>query len=385
MKFRRTCTILGTTGTVLVGLLGVVSAGGRVAAEQNARPEQNPQMAEDVLRNVQVLRGIPVDEFMDTMGMFAAALSYNCTTCHVREIGSSFEAFGEPTPMIQMARRMIVMMNGINESYFGGAKRVTCFTCHNGDYDPKDVPILSIQYGVPPEYPNAMEIIPAPGASVDQIFDDYIQALGGQEQVAGLTSFVATGSYSGFDTSFAELPVEIYAAAPDRRTTIIREMLGGDSTRTYDGRNGWKAGLEAAAPFMILTGGNLAGARIEAITSFPAGIREAFSQWEVGTAAIDDRVVQVVQGRNVGQSPVNFYFDESGLLVRLVHWNETAVGTVPTQIDYADYREVSGIQVPFRWIVTYTRGQSTIELNDVRLNVPIDESRFARPTPARPL
>ena len=82
---------------------------------------------------------------------------------------------------------------------------------------------------------------------------------------------------------------------------------------------------------------------------------------------------------------MNFYFDESGLLVRLVHWNETAVGTVPTQIDYADYREVSGIQVPFRWIVTYTRGQSTIELNDVRLNVPIDESRFARPTPARPL
>ncbi|MCH7979695.1 MAG: hypothetical protein IH935_12065, partial [Acidobacteria bacterium] len=123
------------------------------------------------------------------------------------------------------------------------AKRVTCFTCHNGDYDPKDVPILSIQYGVPPEYPNAMEIIPAPGASVDQIFDDYIQALGGQERVAGLTSFAATGTYSGFDTSFAELPVEIYAEAPDRRTTIIREMLGGDSTRTYDGRNGWTAGF----------------------------------------------------------------------------------------------------------------------------------------------
>ena len=322
---------------------------------------------------------------MDVMGMFSAALSYNCTTCHVREIGSSFEAFGEPTPMIQRARQMIVMMNGINESYFGGAKRVTCFTCHNGDYKPKDVPILSIQYGIPPEYPNAMEIIPAPGASADQVFDDYIQALGGQEQVAGLTSFAATGTYAGFETSFAELPVEIYATAPDRRTTIVRGMLGGDSTWAYDGRNAWKAGLEQAAPLMTLSGGNLAGARVEAIMSFPAGIREAFGQWEVGSAFIDDRAVQVVQGQNAGQSPVNFYFDESGLLVRLVRWNETAVGTIPTQIDYADYREVSGVQVPFRWIVTWTGGQSTFELSDVRPNVLIDESRFARPSPAAPL
>lgn len=384
MKFRRTCTSLGATGTVLVGLLGVVSAGGRAAAEQNTQPEQNPQMAEDVLRNVQVLRGIPVDEFMDTMGMFAAALGYDCSNCHGPDIGAGFEAFAEPTPQIQVARQMILMMNAINEGYFGGAERVTCFTCHNGDFDPKDAPILSLQYGVPRTYPNAMEIFLTPEASADQVFDHYIEALGGREQVASLTSFVATGMYSGFDTRFAGIPVEIYAATPDRRTTIIRELAGEDSIRTYDGRNGWKTGPDTPVSLMALTGGNLAGARIEAIMSFPAGIQQAFSQWEVGTVVIDDRVVQVVQGRNAGQSPVNLYFDESGLLVRLVRWNETAVGVIPTQIDYEDYREVSGTQMPFRWVVTWTGGQSTIELNDVRPNVPIDASRFARP-PSAPL
>jgi len=68
-------------------------------------------------------------------------------------------------------------------------------------------------------------------------------------------------------------------------------------------------------------------------------------------------------------------------LVRLVRWNKTAVGTVPTQIDYADYREVAGVKLPFRTVVTWTDGQNTLALSDVRPNVPIDAAKFARPAP----
>jgi hypothetical protein len=134
-------------------------------------------------------------------------------------------------------------------------------------------------------------------------------------------------------------------------------------------------------PLVTLTGGNLAGARLEAIMSFPAAIQEAFSQWQVGSTIIDDRAVQILQGANAGEPPVNLYFDESGLLVRLVPWNKTTVGTVPPQIDYADYREVSGVKPPFRTIMTWTDGQNTLTLNDVRPNVPIDAAKFARPAP----
>src|SRR5580693_9315776 len=42
-----------------------------------------PLMAEQVHSDIRVLRGIPEDEFMDTMGFFAASLSMNCTDCHV--------------------------------------------------------------------------------------------------------------------------------------------------------------------------------------------------------------------------------------------------------------------------------------------------------------
>jgi hypothetical protein len=60
------------------------------------------------------------------------------------------------------------------------------------------------------------------------------------------------------------------------------------------------------------------------------------------------------------------------------------VGTVPTQTDYSDYREVAGVKMPFHQLVTWTNGQNTIEIKDVRPNVTIDPARFARPAPFKP-
>jgi len=131
---------------------------------------------------------------------------------------------------------------------------------------------------------------------------------------------------------------------------------------------------------MPMTGGNLEGARLDAILYFPAQIKQAFTQWRTGSATIDNREVQVVQGTNPRLPPVKLYFDQnSGLLVRLVRYSETAIGRVPTQIDYSDYRDVAGVKMPFRWTVTWTDNQTFIELSEVRPNVPIDAAKFARP------
>jgi hypothetical protein len=129
-----------------------------------------------------------------------------------------------------------------------------------------------------------------------------------------------------------------------------------------------------------LTGGNLSGAGIEAMAWFPASIQAAFSEWQVGIAPeIKDRDIIAVQGTNPGRPPVRLYFDETGLLVRLVHWRPTAVGAIPTRIDYADYRTVGGVRMPFQWTRTWTNNQVVIQLSEIRLNVPIEEARFGRP------
>ena len=80
------------------------------------------------------------------------------------------------------------------------------------------------------------------------------------------------------------------------------------------------------------------------------------------------------------KTPVRLYFDkESGLLVRLIRYTDSPVGLNPTQIDYADYREVAGVKMPFRWTVTWLDGRSIIELTDVQPNASVDAAKFARP------
>ena len=370
---------LGQRRTILGAIVAIICLLPFAFAVRQAEPNQSPLMAEDVFTNIQLFRGVPVDEFWDTMGMFAASLGKDCIDCHVLEAVDNWDAFAEDTPQIQTARRMIQMVNGINGNNFGGVGLVTCFTCHRGAAVPEAVPELALQYGVPPDKPNAMQFFPSPLApSADEIFDRYIQELGGSERLSNITSFVARGTYNGYETGHLDVPVEIFAQGPDRHATIK-----GDSVRVYNGRDAWIASGNFPLPLMPLTGGNLAAARVEALLSFPAMIQGAFSQWRVGITIIDDRDVQVVQGTRAGQLPVNLYFDDSGLLVRVVYWNRTAMGMVPTQIDYADYREVSGVRMPFQWTLTWTTGQTTTQLSEVQPNVSIDDARFARPAVAQ--
>src|SRR3954465_818960 len=121
--------VLGGVVAVTLSLLVIVAARG-----QATPGGATPQMSQDVFKNVQVLRGIPVDEFMDTMGMFSSSLGFDCVSCHDQGISSNRELFSVTTPAIQRARQMILMMNSLNAVSFGGEQRVTCFTCHRGTY-----------------------------------------------------------------------------------------------------------------------------------------------------------------------------------------------------------------------------------------------------------
>ena len=371
-------TLFGVTAVAVLWLLIGIRAAGQAPAAQ-AAPEKVP-MTDDVFKSVEILKGIPVDTFFETMGMFASAMGNDCTFCHVSNAYFDKTAFAQPTPRIRRARQMLTMMKALNDQYFAGRTRVTCFTCHGGSQAPRAEPDLALQYGAPTEDPNARDFPVDPRVSADEIFDKYLLALGGTERLAKFTSFTAKGTYSGFDTAFEKVPVELFAKAPNQQTMIVRQV-GGISTRTFDGRNGWMAGPDTPMPLLTLTEGNLDRARLEAIVAFPAGVRRAFPKWRVGRTAIDDREVRVVQGIGDAQALANFYFDDSGLLVRMVRWTRTPVGFVPTQVDYADYRDVAGVKVPFHRSVSQTYMQMNVDLTDVQPNVTIDAAKFARPAP----
>ena len=379
MKWRLNSRSVSMLQAVAVCLLVVALANGQTA------PQEKPLMAEDVFKNIQVLRGLTVDQFMGTMGFIAAALSMNCSECH--HTGSAAE-YAEDTPRKQTARKMILMVNALNKSNFGGKREVTCYSCHRSDARPKITPSLAEQYGTPPpDDPDEVEISAAPAAgapSADQVLNKYIQALGGAQRLASVTSFAGKGTYEGFDTEGDKFPVEVYAKAPNERTTIVH-LRAGDNIRTCDGRNAWNtsAGTLLPIPVFSLSGGDLEGAMIDAGVSFPGQIKQLLKDWRTGfpSTTIDDKDVDVVQGSSPDNTPVKFYFDKkSGLLLRQVRYTDTALGLNPTQIDYDDYRDVSGVKMPFRLTTTWTDGRSTIVFSELRANVSIDAAKFSKPT-----
>jgi hypothetical protein len=348
---------------------------------QTGSVDKSP-MAEKVFKNVQVLKGIPVDQFMTTMGFISASLGMTCSDCHVAESGGSWEKYADDTELKQTTRKMLVMVSALNRTYFGGKREVTCYSCHRGGDRPRVTPSLIELYGAPPppEPPDSIDQA-AQARPADPILDKYIQALGGAQRLANLTSFVAKGTYVGFGET-DKTPLEIFAKAPEQLTTIVHTPIG-DSITTYDGHIGWTAAPAANAPVPVLalTDGELEGAKLDADLSFPGRIQQVLRQWRAGAPAIiDDHEVQMVQGTRDGRYPVDLYFDpKSGLLVRLVRYSESPLGLNPTQIDYADYREVAGVKMPFRWTITWLSGRSTIELTNVQPNVPIDAAKFAQP------
>ena len=100
----------------LCGPEAFAGAAGQAAGQ--AGQAQGAPLSEDVFENVTVLAGIPVDEFMGTMGAFSAALNLCCSACHPGA-GTGDADWVVDTPRKQTARRMVLMMSAINRTHFG--------------------------------------------------------------------------------------------------------------------------------------------------------------------------------------------------------------------------------------------------------------------------
>ena len=270
------------------------------ASGQASEKPPSAMLAENVFKNVQVLKGIPVDQFMGTMGFFSASLGMNCTDCHVDESGGNWAKYADDNAPKRTARRMMLMVSNINTTSFGGRQVVTCNTCHRGTRRPNVMPSLALLYGAPPPDEPGDPFEQAPGQpAADQVLDRYVLALGGPQRVGRLSSFVAKGTYKGFDDA-EKSALEVFATSSGQRSTIVH-TLSGDSTTTLDGRAAWIAApeTEKPVPLMAVTGQDLDGLKLEAQVLFPARIRQALGKWRVGAkVTIADREVQPVQGND---------------------------------------------------------------------------------------
>ena len=376
---------LGALATAAALVVAAASLAGQQAAGPAPAAAARVPMAEEVFKNVQVLKGVPEDEFLASMGFIANALAVNCTYCHLGEGGGGWDEYAKDNDKKQTARRMIAMMRTINNNNFGGRRVVTCVTCHNNNNRPKTTTNMSKYYSLPVSDEPDEIARQAPGApSADEVIAKYIQALGGAQKLNARTSFTAKGTSLSYGEADAA-PMQIFAKAPAQRTEIVTSS-NGVTTTTFDGRAGWLSVPEAITPMSWrgLNGAELEGARLDAVLQFPTQLKGALTNWTGSVpAAMGDLDVHVIQGTMPGGFPVKLYFDdETGLLVRQIRYTESPVGRNTWQIDYSDYKDVGGVKMPFKWIFMWQSGKNMVELTDVQPNAAIPANRFA--APARP-
>jgi len=382
MKLWSRRLILAVVGIAAGWVIGAALSG-RAAAQAPAAPA-GPKAGE-AFKNVttSTLKELTVSDFLGSMGVMAAALGYDCADCHPAA-GSDKVDWVFDTPKKKMARKMVEMVATINRTNFAGVQSVTCFTCHHGRDLPSTTIALDTLYGPPNEEKRDVVTTGEGVPTVDQIFNKYIQALGGAQKLAALTSFIATGTSEGYEGLGGGGSFQIFAKAPDQRTVQITfkdHPERGDSTRAYNGRAGWIKSPRGLLPEFELTGTELQGARLDALVSFPGKIKGALNTWRVGQLdIIGEKDVLVVQGTGANGLLATFYFDkDSGLLVREVRYGTSPIGRIPTQMDYADYRDVGGIKFPFSYKFSWLDGRDSFKINDVKTNVPIDAAKFGKP------
>jgi photosynthetic reaction center cytochrome c subunit len=333
-----------------------------------------PKAASEAFKNIQVLKTVPADQLIPTMQFISASLGVECDFCHVE--GEKEKDDKKPK---KVAREMMEMMFAINRNNFRGEREVTCNTCHRGSTHPQAIPAILAEPPTPSNEGNHQtDGVPlARWPSGDPVLAKYIEVLGGQEALDKVTTRAEKGNV--LMPGGRQLPIEIFAKSPDQRVSVLHTP-NGDSVTAYNGQDGWLA--VPGRPLMEMSASDQNGARLDATVFFPTRLAAMFDEFklEPHTENVGSRAASLVVGLSKGQPPVNFYFDQqSGLLVRMVHYTDTALGLNPTQLDFSDYREAGRVRTPFRWTIARPSGSFTVQIDQVQDQVPIEAGRFVKP------
>src|ERR1051325_11072271 len=361
-----------------------------------ATKAQSPEKTvEQVEKNIKVLTGMPQSQLIPVMNFFSASMGRRCNYCHVNNQGQ-WDYASDAKPEKAAAREMIKLVMDINKT----TERlkldpVSCYTCHRGRPSPQSIPALPLP--LPSPSPNAGGAGgPTPGGSpqpspsptpalpsADEIFSKYATALGGQAAIDKLKSRTAKGTVTQANGNSFQF--ELSQAAPDKFHLLVTTPQG-TIERGFNGQVGWE---KTARGVREITGAELNNFKATNGLFTLLKLKEQYSKPpRVRKDKLGDRDVYIIDGTTTDNQRLRLYFDaNSGLLLRRTTIMSTIVGIIPDQVDLEDYREADGLKFPFTArAATLELGNttSTRHVTELKLNVPVDESKFNMPPAPKP-
>ena len=354
----------------------VLAMGAMAGADSDRRSPAADVPAEKFYKNIQVFQGLPSTEIMPAMNFMANSLGVKCSYCHVTNDTGRWPVERDDKAAKGRAREMIRMTREINKANFKGRLEVTCATCHNGANDPVSTPPLPSESAA--AHPSGPDAGPAAMPSVDAVLEKYTTAIGGKTAIGKVRNRKLEGTFTGGDGEPHRVEIAQTASGAYRSSVQVKE---GSFTLVFDGKTGTSGGPSWNNPMQP--------DEVERIRSrarlFPAAdLKERFPALAVrGSEKIDGRDAWRVAGRAADGARVTFWFDaQTGLLVRTLRRQRTALGDIPEQADYSDYRDVGGVKVPFTIRHTAPDRGDTVAATEIKQNVEIPESLFTAPAPA---
>jgi Photosynthetic reaction centre cytochrome C subunit len=352
-----------------------------------ARPAASPakplasaeRKVEQVEKNIKVLNGTPQAQLFPTMRFMSASLGVSCEYCHAAKDGN-FDFASDEKESKRVARDMIKMTMVANKTTFGGKSEVSCFTCHQGQVTPKNLPGLPVPHLDAAGAPTAASPSPTPALPrADAIFNKYFVAIGADAAAGKIHSCAVHGSVvnasgsTGTYEAAQVIPGKVYE-------TIITSR--GRSARVINHNRAWEK-----TPYEIhpLEGLQLEDTSLALPLSATIGLRGNYVKAETTKMdQINDHQAYVVTATRTDGKRERLYFDaENNLLLRRISNTNTVIGVIQEETDYEDYREIEGVKLPTTIRVATVDSlnpTSTRKLESIELNVPIDDAKFAPPT-----
>jgi hypothetical protein len=381
-------------------------------------PGGPPQTAGQRYKNLQILEDIPADQLMQTMQYVAASLGVQCNHCHVQGQNDS-----DDKETKRLARQMMRMVNTINDTHFEGRAVLSCASCHNGRNRPVRTPPLALEMtadqaararanapqgrrgrggpaegrggaggqgrgGAAPAQPER------PAETLDQVIEKFTQALGGRAAVEAAKTRVMTGTVTARDLQSTAVTIQ------EKNTGEYRIDLAtqpNPTVRVFDGKVAWTTGGgfggrgggggrggDPNAP-RDLQGMQMQQALRLADFGLPLRINDRYTSLNVSRYAdVDGKPAIVLTGRPYADVIEQLYFDRaSGLLLRRQVATRTGLGELGEQIEYSDYRDVSGVRVPFSVRHATWNSVANYKMTDVKINAPVADSAFTKPAAAQ--
>ena len=360
----------------------VIFASAVFVSAQDTRP------AEQVYKNIKVMKGLPANQIIQGMHLIKSALGVDCTHCHI-EMEWDRE---DVQPMKDKARGMYTMMVEINRANFKGEQVVTCFTCHKGKAIPDTYPAMPVPPIKPESEQDTKTVLPA----ADLVLAKYVTALGGEQALRRITSRVITGNLNIATGPGGTVPVPATLERSMKAPNFVRDVYKTDKftiSNGFDGTAAWARGQNGNVNSPVPGGIDADRAQRAAAFYEPLTLKQQYPTITVdGVERLNGREVYVVTGTPAASTPERLYFDtQTGLLLRKWTYVDTASGKSPYQLDFDDYRDTgSGVKIPFtvRMAPSSPRIEleptSTLRITKVQDNVPLDAATFVKPASPPP-